>query len=72
VAQGRVNVGRGPARTQEVVHLPTARYRPTPLWRRALSAVGLGGLTLALGAVLAVSLAALLVAVFFAADTLLR
>jgi hypothetical protein len=72
VARGRVSVGRRPARTMEVVHLPTARYKPTPLWRRALSAIELGGLTLALGAVLAVALAATLVAVFFVADSILR
>ena len=72
LTKGRVNVGRRPARTLEVVHLPTARYKPTPLWRRALSALELGGLTLALGAVLAVGIAAALVAVFFVADTILR
>jgi hypothetical protein len=58
--------------THEVVHLPTARYRPTPLWRRAAAALGLGGLTLVLGAVAAVSLAAVLVAVFFVAGSLLQ
>lgn len=48
----------------EVVQLPTARYRRPPLWRRLLSLTYLSGLTVVLGALVALVLAVVVVGGF--------
>jgi hypothetical protein len=53
---------------REVEHLPTRPYRRTPLWRRILSFGGLGVLGVVIGALLAISLAALVIGLFLLLD----
>jgi hypothetical protein len=66
-SRGGAGVKRAPV-TRTVEHLPTRPYKRTPLWRRVVSLGGLGVLGVALGALLAIGLAAIVVGFFLLLD----
>jgi hypothetical protein len=57
--------GRAPA-LRPVQQQAAVTYRRTPLWRRALAVVGLGGMSVVLGVLLAIVAGAVLVGLFLA------
>ena len=62
VVRGR----RRPVATAAVREAPTVLYRRTPIWRRFLALIGLGAMGTAIGAIVAIVLAGLAIAVLWA------
>lgn len=62
VVRGR----RRPVGTAAVREAPTVLYKRTPIWRRLLAVVGLGAISTALGAIVAIVLAAAAIAALWA------
>lgn len=62
---GRVPLVQRETAVFEAVELPVVRYKRTPIWRRFLALIGLGGSTLIIGALLALIVAGTIVAMFW-------
>jgi glycine/D-amino acid oxidase-like deaminating enzyme len=61
VTAGRVPIVQRETTLAEAVELPVRRYKRTPIWRRFIALVGLGTSGLMLGALLALSVAGVII-----------